>query len=104
MSVGRLLPWIVLTWLLTGCSSTGSIVGDMLLYGPVGGATVYGNAQFDKLAEAGLYPPRGTVARCNREGLVRDASGGWSTDRTLVVACHAAAGWKHQPDGSWERL
>lgn len=89
--------------LLAGCS-TGSAVGDMLLYGPVGGLTVYGNGQNAKMVAEGRYPPPELRDRCRRDALVRDAAGQWVTDRTRLAECYAAAGWKYEPDFTWSRI
>jgi len=70
---------------LAGCS-TGSLTGDMLLYGPFAGASVHGT---DAKIAAGEIPPRGVLFRC-----------GTADDRT---ACYAAAGWREVSRGQWER-
>lgn len=89
--------------ILGGCSSTGSVVGDMLLYGPIGGATVYGNAQNAKLVAAGRYPAPELVHQCQRDALVRDGGGAWVTDRARLFDCYTAAGWTYGPDYRWSR-
>jgi hypothetical protein len=89
--------------LLASCS-TGSLPGDMLLYGPLGGATIYGNAQYLKQVEAGTAPPLAVTRHCNQEGLVRGSDGRWQQDGPLTTACLTEAGWRMTPQGLWERL
>jgi hypothetical protein len=96
----KILMGLAVASLLTGCS-TGSLTGDMLLYGPLNGPGVYGQGQNRAGREAGDAPPRELGRRCVQDATIREASGTWTYHPELTEACFEAAGWHRVKANAW---